>query len=146
MDNDTKVTLNIGLSSERELVLSDRLKSDNKAKEPHIPFVMLGKSGYTNIKGVTTMSADILLTEFNKQEAWLYKLIRRRIDYTTLIVTIRGADLDQSEKRKLLAAYKTLREKDIIRRVKREYYMVNPMFLVPSVNRDALVRQYLELG
>ena len=114
-------------------------------KEKYIPFRMVGSLGYSQIKGATTMDSIKLMMDFNANEAWLMNQIKDLGEGTTLVAVIRGKTLTPVEKKKLSLAYKTLRQKDIIRRVKREYYMVNPMFWVPRTNREALTDTYNSL-
>ena len=114
-------------------------------KEKYIPFRMLGKLGYSQVRGGSSMDACEMMLEFSKPESWLMKIILRDGDDSTLQVVIRGKSLSTSERQKLSKGYKLLRGKDIIRRIKREYYMVNPMFLVPAKHRVALLCRYKSL-
>jgi len=61
-----------------------------------------------------------------KQPNNIYKLS------TTCKVFCPSSNLTNSQKQKLYKAYKRLRAKDIIRRIKREHYMFNPMLLIPT--------------
>jgi len=59
---------------------------------------------------------------------------------TTCKVFIPSSELTNAEKQKLKIAYKRLREKDLIRRIKRQHYMVNPMMLVPTFFDEEFTR------
>jgi hypothetical protein len=108
----------------------------------YIPFIMIGKAGYTNILGGKAMNAAKLMMSFSKPESWLMTRILEDGEARNLQAVIRGKDLSSGERQKLTIAYKSLRAKDIIRRVKREYYMVNPMFWIPVRDREVLYDYY----
>ena len=111
-------------------------------KEKFTPFYMIGKAGYSKITGGSIVDAMKEILKFNKGEQWMMGIIFEDGENHNLQCVIRGKALSKTDKNKLSVAYKSLREKDIIRRVKREYYMVNPTFLVPSKDRESLYEFY----
>lgn len=99
-----------------------------------IPFFMrLGRGG-----GMLTQDTpdilDLLGTKyFNDPSAtWLlWRLIKSR-DTNTNICVVRGSDLTVAEKARLLKGYKTLFDDNVILRLKREYYLINPNLVLPT--------------
>ena len=77
-----------------------------------------------------------IMSEMSPQEQWLFKIVKEAITGSTNDLTckvfIPSSELTNAEKQKLKIAYKRLREKDLIRRIKRQHYMVNPMMLIPT--------------
>jgi len=116
-----------------------------KSKEKYTPFHMIGKGGYSTLARSVVVDAVGEMLKFNKQEQWLMALIFKYGDAKNLQCVIRGKDLTKTEKNKLAIAYRSLRAKDILRRIKREYYMVNPTFWVPKSNREELYEYYMTL-
>ena len=110
-------------------------------------FYMVG-NGLLNSKlpkGTPVMDFMKEAMSMTPQEQWLVLQLKENLqpeEYrtadnkiklrTTCKVGFKSGDLSKADKRKLLAGYKRLREKDIVRRIKKEYYMFNPVFLIPT--------------
>jgi len=98
-----------------------------KKKRTHIipPFQCIGSEGMSkfNIQGLDL--PPILINISGPAAKYFWQMVMDR-DRTTNIVVIRGKDLSKYEKNKLSRIYLELHKADLVRRVKREYYMINP--------------------
>lgn len=108
--------------ADEELVLTTRSK-ERKAKLP--PFTMIGRSGKMRGKLEGYPLLDVM-ADMSKAEAWFFKLVRRNMNINTNIAHIQNNLLSKSDQQKKKLAYKSLKSKDLVRRVQREMYMVNP--------------------
>ena len=117
---------------------------EKRYKSKFIPYWRVNQgNSYRSSNRMSTMDMIRNLTD---SEYWLFKLIAEGMDLSTNIATIRGKELSKTEKRRLLRGYKGCRTKDLVRRVKREYYMINPaVFLTKSDNNDIHIIAYNNL-
>ena len=71
------------------------------------------------------------LLELSKPEAWLFKILLDTYNDQTglsiLTVSFSGTDKVTASK-----AYKSLNQRDLVRRVKRQVYMINPCALITN--------------
>lgn len=67
-----------------------------------------------------------VMADMSKAEAWFFKLVRRNMNINTNTAHIQNNLLSKSDQQKKKLAYKSLKSKDLVRRVQREIYMVNP--------------------
>jgi len=87
-----------------------------------------------------------LIRSLNDSEYWMLKLLIDRMTSKKHIGVIRGKTLTKTEKQRVYRGYKGLREKDLVRRIKREYYMVNPIKIGAHPEyRDDLLEDYNRL-
>lgn len=97
-------------------------------------------------------SADILdlLAEkyySNPSVNWfLWKLIKL-INTRTNVSVLLNSKLTSSEVRRVVAAYKVLEQDNIVIRIKREHYLINPKIFLPHNNSfDEVLEHWLSLG
>jgi hypothetical protein len=79
-------------------------------------------------------SIDLLTVGFNSSLAaqWLILKIKDGINWDNeYSPVVKITPENNAEKQKLLRGYKELHQKDIVRRVKQGYYMINPNALIP---------------
>ena len=90
------------------------------------------EESYPNLFGV--------LKELSKNSTWfLWSLIERRNTETNIAV-FKAAD--PKESRKVTTAYKELTKLDIIKRVKRQHYLINPKVMLPIKGNYMAVRTH----
>ena len=70
------------------------------------------------------------MAEMSKAEHWFFKLLRQQLTPETCISVIVNKNLTRPEVVKKTAAVKELTKRNLIRRTKREHYMINPAALV----------------
>ena len=133
-----KITLEI--NKDKDVVLS--VKSNSKPKQDRLPFMMvtiglknrkIEKRRTTPMKVINGVEA---LLDMNATEAWFFKMLLKGMQqihpvtlahYTTVRVKIDVSKFTSSEKVMSAKAYKSLRSKDIVRRIKRGgHYCINP--------------------
>lgn len=116
-----------------------------REKEPFSPFIMLGVSGSTKLRGLPTMDAYSTTLTFSSTEQWLAKLLMDNRNSANNHCDIRYVNLSQSETFKLKRAYALLRKKDVIRRVRNRVLMFNPLYILPTENRQQAIDTYTAL-
>jgi hypothetical protein len=106
------------------------------------------------------MDAIELLTEMTPQELWTIRIIknnllllevpdengvvRRRASCKAVVV---ASELTESEKRKFQTGFSRLRDKNIVKRIKRQHYILNPNFFIPHFyNEELLYYQSLSVN
>lgn len=121
----------IYFDSSEELIISSKQKS--KSNLP--PFQMVGRK---YIKGNKTMGYDYtgVLLSLNKEEQWFYTLIRQHINFRTNEAIILSSSLTATEKVKASKAYKSLNSKGLLKKVKKENYLVNPDAVIYPPNYE----------
>ena len=100
-----------------------------KEKRPNPPFTAVGREYY---KGQDMMGYPLISTllTFSKGEQWFYGLIHKELDYTNNIAQILSSSLSKSDLPKMSKAYNSLKAKGLVKRVKKELYIVNPDALI----------------
>lgn len=115
-----------------------------KRKGEFIPFIMFGVTGYTGYTDLYTMDTLSLLLNLTKSEQKFLLRFFSNFDKTTNMSIITAKQLTKSERNKASLAFKSLHNKSIIKKLKREHYMINPTFLVPPPeHRDSIVNIWL---
>jgi hypothetical protein len=85
----------------------------------------------TKVKGYPKLYK--VIQGMSKQTAWLWwELVARRNRNTN--ISIYRAE-SPADKRRLTTAYKTLHELDLIKRVRRQHYMINPAAYLPAFDK-----------
>lgn len=84
-----------------------------------------------------------LIGEMTAPERWFFLYVASKMDHTSNVAIIRNAELSKSHINAKTKAYKALHGKGLLKRVKREYYMVNPNIIIP-LEGDADRDIYLE--
>ena len=116
-----------------ELILSSR-KKKNKLKE-QVPHRYVGETWMVRGKPKGYSYTDVLLT-LSGPEQWLFKMIKDNVDYRNNIAVVVSSTLSKTEANKLFSAYKLLNQKDLVRRVGPNRYMVNPDAFVNLENHE----------
>jgi hypothetical protein len=122
------------LGSNEELVVSQKYKDRIDQ-----PYCYISRAGLHKGKQMGIALTEMYM-EFNKAEQWFYKKLWQNLNYKTNQATILQSDLTKSESNALSAAYTSLRAKDLVRRVRKEIYMINPnAVLHPSTQATNIV-------
>ena len=114
-----------------------------KKKRANPPFTAVGReynTGYDSNrvpikKGYPFIST---LLAFNKGEQWFYGLIHDQLDYTNNIAHILSSSRSKSELPKMSNAYTSLKAKGLVKRVRKEVYIVNPDALISPNYYEAI--------
>ena len=115
----TKIIEINDLKSDEELLITKK----KKYKRP--PFIAIG---------AYHMDAAEILADMNVPEAFVYKALAKRRDYITNIAYFSPVELNKSEQVKFNRGFKSLVEKQVVKRIKRgrpSVYMFNPDFILP---------------
>ena len=103
---------------------------------------MKNEEKYIAIDAIKAMS------EMSPQELWFINLLKdnvvlieERADRgyklrTSAKSIVLSNTLSKSEKQKLKVAYRRLSEKNLVKRIKRQHYMLNPNFFIPYFYQD----------
>jgi len=136
--NDKSITpLNLNVDKGKDLLI----RQIPQKRKP--PFGLHG-TGKENGKG-RSMNLVKIMSQMNSAELWLFdKINSNRIKYSSNVGIVRSGSLSKQEKKKVSEGYKNLRAKDCVRRVKREYYMINPMLILPEQWEEEL-QEYKQL-
>lgn len=127
-----------------------QITTKKSAKVEYKPYIRLGQPGYTNIEGSDQdMDACKLLLNITQlsQRNFLQTLIDN-MDIDTNVAILRAKGLTASEKKVNSKAFIALKKLNIVRRLRREHYMLNPDFIVPSglvLSRSYLQEKYNNL-
>jgi len=112
------------ISNDEEAFISTRKKRTYDTP----PFRPFGAAGM-NKNGIEGIDATPILKNLSRNAHHLFWETVELMDITTNIRVIRGKQLTPSEKGALSKAYKELNKVTLMKRVKREYYMLNPKVL-----------------
>lgn len=67
-----------------------------------------------------------------KEVSGLLKLDDEYKYYSSCIVSIKGNNLTDNQRNQFSTGFKRLRDKNIVRRIKRQEYIINPDFIIPT--------------
>lgn len=84
---------------------------------------------------------SVLLT-FNKGEQWFYGLLHSELDYTNNIAQIKSSSLSKSDLPKMSKAFKSLCAQGLVKRVRKELYMVNPDAVIHPTYYEAMKKKW----
>ena len=131
MDNQIISTVSLKLANNEEAVISVKKKS-------HKPgFIMVG-NGKTNKKGVDSIDLLIEVADMSSNEKLCFFLIKDGVIFdpwdNRLIYQVRidTSKLTKSQKSKFSNGFNKLKDKDLVKRVSRGVYMINPNALIPN--------------
>ena len=99
-----------------------------KEYRPQPPFKRLG-DGKMGKYGKAYPLIETML-EFSKPESWLFKILLKTHSETTGFSNISKVSLTKTEQVVMSKAYKLLNQRELVRKVKRQVYMVNPSGLI----------------
>ena len=108
-----------------------------KQKKLCPPFTGVGREYYAGGKVLGYPLIAVLLA-FNKGEQWFYGLIHSNLDYTNNTAHIPSSSLSKSDLPKMSIAYKSLKAKGLVKRIRKELYIVNPDALIHPNFYDAI--------
>ena len=138
----SKIVTNITLRDDEELSMQKK-----KKYLPTPNYYKVGNGTYSSRYNMSSIDLMNEILEMTVPEAWLLRLLKDNlIGYDSTEVSLVDVALTDSDKQKLKIAYKRLRDKDLVRRIKRQHYMINPVALIPSgVDVTKEVIKYKEL-
>ena len=119
-------SININNIRKGDLVSFDVIKNKKKSYWV-IPFRPVGKTSWDK----NSMNSLNIISKFSKAELFLLDVIQERIDVKAEVV-IKKSDFSLHKQRVITSAIKSWTTKNLIKRTKREHYLVNPYFLVPD--------------
>ena len=122
--------MSISIVDERGLKSGESYEVKKTYREQLPKFKMIGDSIY--------MNAFKILTELSVSESYtLNKLVESVMwSYKTNKVFFQTKSMTPAEKNKFSKGFKGLNEKNIVRRISREHYMINPDFIIPKKYED----------
>ena len=131
-----KTIVTIALSSDEEVsVVKKAVKSPNYYR------VGNGTMNRSKIKSIDLLRE---IAEASSPAQFVLLTIKDGITYEngySPVVQIKSSTLTSTQQQYLKRGYKELHERDLVRRVKRGYYMINPNALIP-VNYEAALAQW----
>lgn len=126
---------NISLNADEILeIRSKKIKSDNK---PHFNMIGTGRNGMSS----TTLPTVDLLYEMNQMtsaEGFAFLTLRDNIMFLSReegyapFIKVSQVDMTKYQQKVFRDGIPKLIAKDLVRRVKRGVYMINPMAIIPS--------------
>ena len=88
-----------------------------------------------------SISATEYISEFSKAELFLFREVSKHVEGNNKL-TLRPSSYTPAEQAKLKLAIPLWIKKGLLIRIKREYYLVNPWFLVPTIDEQVNVMNY----
>ena len=116
-------TLTVNHDSSENIVISKQQKS-----KWLFPFIPIGNSSMRNPECIDALD---VICSFNKQELLLLSIIKNQITPEHKVIIVKG-QFDSSDNRKITSAINSWIKRGILKRERKEHYMVSPYFLVPS--------------
>jgi hypothetical protein len=129
-------TLSVNLNPNEDLVVRTQEKS-----KWLIPFTPIGKHSMRNPDSIDALD---VICKFNTRELYLLSEMRANLN-PTYKFTIKRKDYSPTDYRRLTTAVRSFLTLGLIKRIKREQYMINPYFLVPSLDKQKDLIQEWEL-
>lgn len=131
--------LNGNIVPKIELALAEGLEVSltTRTKENKPGFMMVGNGWETRMNKdsvdllweISQMSSNEKLCFFKIKDSMVYSRSDERIIYQ---VVIDMGDMTPSQKSKFSNGYTSLKQKDLVRRVKKGVYMINPNAIIPA--------------
>ena len=131
--------LNGNIVPKIELALAEGLEVSltTRTKENKPGFMMVGNGWETRknkdsvdlLWEISQMSSNEKLCFFKIKDSMVYSRSDERIIYQ---VVIDMGDMTPSQKSKFSNGYTSLKQKDLVRRVKKGVYMINPNAIIPA--------------
>ena len=110
----------------------------NKVRKP--PFSSIGRKGMSSTKD-SGFDVHELFLNLSPTATWVFWYIDARRDYKNNLSFIISSSLTAAEKLKLNRAYKELEDKEVLIRIKRETYLINPKVMLPE-NYEATAEKW----
>lgn len=130
-------SLNISVEKGQRLEIVSR---SNSYKYP--PFYMAG-SGKRNKSG-SSLNLIQILCNLTKSEQFTFSLLETNLAYWEThickgnICIVRNNELTDSEQQSFKRGYKLLNQKDLVRRIRREHYLISPYLILPKDFEEAV--------
>lgn len=149
MSNSEKSIANLKLSMPEGMEASVSLKPMQQRPR----YYMIGNGIRNNFMGKDHSPIDFIdvMANMSTQELWVVKLLKDNLILIKQITDngiklrtssksiIKQSNLSQAEKQKFKIGYKRLHEKNVLKRIKREHYILNPNFFIPYFYNDELL-------
>jgi len=143
MSNDTSGMISYVPGPENDEVLEITRK--NKSKEPLPPYNIVG-NGFTNRHGTSLDVLEVCL-QLNISEMKLLQFFRtefttkmiNRIEEPNIVIPKHSPKFDKYLHTALMKNYKHMEHLDILRRIKRGEYILNPKLFIPSRGYTAMM-------
>jgi len=120
----------VRLSKGQKLTVSEDTHKDK-------PYYKVG-NGHTNKQG-TSMNLIQLMADMTKPEQVMMKLLESRLEpweeSSLNCVRIPVSELSSTEVQYINKAYKLLYDKHIVKRIKKEFYIINPSLIIPPIKQ-----------
>jgi len=114
-------------------------------RDPLPPFMLVGRGGRSRY-GMESINLVQAMAEMDKDEIRLFRLIEQTMDWKTNIALVPTGGMSKAERNSIYRGYKKLREKDYIRRVGNQKYMVNPRLIIPGhLNAEEVYADYISI-
>ena len=135
--NETNMVFNLTLDKGESRV------SISKHRPRRVPFLMVG-SGGTNSEG-RSMNLVQEMSEMTKQELYTFALVEAVRDNDTNLASVSPDKLETpAERQRFKIGMMGLRKRDLVKKVSRGLYIVNPILILPIENLSAM-KLYTEL-
>lgn len=117
---------NINVAEGKRLVITEEsyVEPPVKTRKPVPHYDPVGSGMKTRY--FTSYPYEETLLDLTKPEAWLFKLMLRGWDRDTGYTTLDLSHLPKVEQNKASEAYKKLHGRDLVRRVRKQLYLINP--------------------
>ncbi len=124
MPNNTSTVLQIQAIG--NLDKDQKLETTIKSTMTGPPFLALGR--YNFYDGKTLMNSYALTAGFTKVEAWLMIQLEEKRDWHT---NVAECVISPKQRNKMDKAYRILKAKEVIIRLKQNTYLINPNYIKP---------------
>lgn len=131
-----KVNIVCEMGKKLVVVVEEEAPKSNRKKVPS--FQAIG-NGMKTREYVSLPYEDILL-ELTAPEQRLFKIIRRNYNTNTGYSPVDLSELPRAERNTMSLAYKKLKERNLVKRVKKGIYLINPLGLIHFTLADDLIK------
>lgn len=115
------------LAQDEELHLSTR--RIHKHRIP--PFLPIGQAGMSKYK-IAGLDTGNILKDLSTAATWLFWTLESKRNKATNETILLSKFLSKTEQNRVAKGYKELHQKGVIKRIKREHYIINPKAVLPS--------------
>lgn len=132
-------TANVQISADEQVTINIR------PKERYT--IMFNRIGSITPRQSDSIDGDLAYTRSTKQELFFLEIARSLMDSETNTFRIHMSAYSTTDKARIKLGANKLIKRNLLVRLKREYYMINPWFFVPLVKHqsDILSQWYMSL-